>query len=538
MLVKDIIIEQLSKFGVNNIYTYPGDTTLSFMSALKDSPIKLYSTKHESAAALMASAESKLTGNISVCLSHSGPGTANIINGIADAASDRTPLLLISGQVESYNMGTNYKQFINQIELTNPLTVYSSIIFNPEMVVDLLYKAMTMAIIRGGVSHLVIPMDIWDKESSAVPREYPEHTKIKQMPDDNLIEQAANQINQAQKPVIIYGRGCKGLRDQLITFAEQISAPLISTLPASGIIEYDFPNEMGVLGHSGNQYASELLSDSDLIIILAATWWPIDYTPRQPNVIQFDINPENIGASHPVNLGIPGDIKVSIEKLLERLKNTYNQQWAEKINEIKNKWLKEVEQGYSTEDWPLPPSSIIKTISENSGDNEIISLDSGDNVIYFGKFFGNHCQNVLISGSWRTMGFALPAALSAKINYPYSNVIALMGDGGIGMVMAELLTASRYQLPIVIIVINNGNLAMEKNRMIAAGLNIEEVDITNPDFVKLAESCGIKGYRVDSLENFRKILNNAKSKDQAVLIDVPVASPVIPGTKLMKEVTV
>ncbi len=141
MLVKDILIKQLEKFGVKHIYNYPGDTTLRFISALKNSNIKLFSTKHEGTAGLMASAESKLTGDISVCLSHSGPGTANILNGIADAASDRVPMLLISGQVETYNIGTNYKQFINLMELTNPLTIYSSILINPKTIVDLLYKA-------------------------------------------------------------------------------------------------------------------------------------------------------------------------------------------------------------------------------------------------------------------------------------------------------------------------------------------------------------------------------------------------------------
>src|SRR5690554_3512918 len=146
MLVKDIIIKELEEFGVKQIYNYLGDTTLSFLSALKNSSIKIFSSQHESAAGLMASAESKATGNLAVCLSHSGPGTVNIINGIADASKDKIPLLLISGQVATHNLGTNYKQYLNQIELTNPLTVYSNIVINPEGIIDTLYKAMTTAI--------------------------------------------------------------------------------------------------------------------------------------------------------------------------------------------------------------------------------------------------------------------------------------------------------------------------------------------------------------------------------------------------------
>lgn len=533
MLVKDLIIKQLEKFGVKHIYNYPGDTTLKFISSLKDSNIKLFSPKHEGTAGLMASAESKLTGNISVCLSHSGPGTANILNGIADAASDRVPMLLISGQVETYNMGTNYKQFVNLAELTNPLTVYSSVLINPESTIDLLYKAVSMAIARGGVSHIIVPMDIWDMESTATCREYPEHLKVKKIPDPGLIQKAVEIINKSEKPVIIYGRGCKNIRNELIEIAEKISAPIISTLPAAGIVDYGFPYEMGVLGHSGNQYASELLKKSDLIIKLTATWWPSDYTPKEPNIIQFDTAKENIGASHPVTLGIPGDISLAIKQLKTNLNEKNNQMWIDHMNEIKNKWIKEVNQGYAENEWPLSPSQIIKAFSESCDENDIISLDSGDNVIFFGKFFGNKCKDVLISGTWRTMGFGLSAALTVKINYPQNNSIVITGDGGLTMVMAELLTAKRYNLPITIILLNNENLAMEKNRMIKAGLPTEEVELTNPDFVKLAEACGITGVRVDNLDNFKKIIKETHNNEQAVLIDVPVSSPIIPGTKLM-----
>ncbi|MFW6287613.1 MAG: thiamine pyrophosphate-binding protein [bacterium] len=533
MLVKDLIIKQLETFGVKHIYNYPGDTTLPFLASLKNSNIKLFSTKHEGAAGLMASAEAKLTDNISVCLSHSGPGTANILNGIADAASDRVPLLLISGQVETYNIGTNYKQFINQMELTNPLTVYSAILINPETTVDILYKAFTMAIAKGGVSHIIIPMDLWDMESSAVCREYPEHLNIKKIPDTNLINKAADMIKKSTKPVIIYGRGCKGLAGELCEIAEKISAPLISTLPAAGIVDYGFSFEMGILGHSGNQYASELLDESDLIIKLAATWWPIDYTPRQANIVQFDTAVENIGASHPVTLGIPGDIKMSLSELLKVLPSKNNQQWIDQMTGVKEKWIAEVNQGYSDSNWPLPPSRAIKIFSSLCSENDIISLDSGDNVIFFGKFFGNKCFDVLVSGTWRTMGFGIPAALAAKINYPENNSIVITGDGGLTMVMSELLTASRYKLPITILVLNNGNLAMEKNRMIVAGLATEEVELTNPDFVKLAESCGIKGIRVDNIEALQEAITQSLNSDTAVLIDIPVDSPIIPGTKLM-----
>ncbi len=153
----------------------------------------------------MASAEAKLTGKLAVCITHSGPGTANIINGIADAASDRVPLLLLSGQVPTYNIGTNYKQYINQLELTNPLTVFSSQITNPESVIDLLYKAMTTAISRGGVSHLSIPMDLWEMETNALSRKFPDHLKQKQIPEKKLLDKVKQKINKSAKPAMVLG---------------------------------------------------------------------------------------------------------------------------------------------------------------------------------------------------------------------------------------------------------------------------------------------------------------------------------------------
>ncbi|MFW6377616.1 MAG: thiamine pyrophosphate-binding protein, partial [bacterium] len=205
MLVKDIIIKQLEVINLKHIYNYPGDTTLSFLSALKNSSIKVFSSQHEGAAGLMASAEAKATGKLGVCLAHSGPGTANIVNGIADASMDRAPLLLISGQVATHNLGTNYKQFLKQIELTNPLTQYSTIVVNPEGIIDTLYKAITTAIIKGGVSHLIIPMDIWDQETADSPREYPQHLDLKMIPNSNIIDKVAAEINKAEKISIIYG---------------------------------------------------------------------------------------------------------------------------------------------------------------------------------------------------------------------------------------------------------------------------------------------------------------------------------------------
>ncbi|OCL28009.1 pyruvate oxidase [Orenia metallireducens] len=527
-----VIIEQLNKWGVEHIYGYAGDTILKFFSELKDSPIKLYTTKHESAAGLMASAESKLKGQLSVCLADGGPGSVNILNGVADAYSDRTPMLLITGQVESWNMGTNYEQFIKQMNITDSLTVYSAMVTNPESIVDLMVKAMTKALVEGGVSHLIVPMDMWDKETNAQARDYLPHLDEVRLPDDELINQSVELINQAQRPVILYGRGVKGCREELLEFANKINGGLISTLAAKGMVEYDQPLFLGGLGHAGNEKADNLLKESDLIIILGATWWPMDSVPRNPRVIQFDAIKENIGMNHPVEVGVLGEIRSSLELLLEKVSAKNNQEWREKIEGTRQQLIDKLSTEYENNEEGICPKEIIKAISNNIGENEIITLDSGDNVVWFGKYFNKRCEEVLISGKWRTMGFALPAALAAKINYPEKPVTCIIGDGGIGMVLAELLTARRYNLPIRIIVMNNGLLAMERNKMLSANLEREEVNLSNPDFIKLAEVCGIRGMRAESVKELDYILNQNQDITETILIDVATADPIPTGTKL------
>jgi pyruvate dehydrogenase (quinone)/pyruvate oxidase len=527
-----VMIEQLNNWGVEHIYGYAGDTILKFFSELKDSPIKLYTTKNEAAAGLMASAESKLKGQLSVCLADGGPGTTNILNGVADAYSDRTPMLLITGQVESWNIGTNYEQFIKQMNLTDSLTVYSALVTNPESIVDLLVKAMTKAIVEGGVSHLVIPMDMWDKEVNAQARDYLPHLDELRLPDDELINQSVELINQAQKPMILYGRGAKGCREELLEFANKINGGLISTLAAKGMIEYNQQLYLGGLGHAGNEKADNLLKEADLVIILGATWWPMDSVPRNPRIIQLDAIKENIGMTHPVEVGVLGELKSSLQLLLEKVSAKNNQEWRAKVEGTRELLLTKLSREYNNNQTGICPKEVMKSLANILGEDEIITLDSGDNVVWFAKYFSKRCEEVLISGKWRTMGFALPAALAAKINYPQKPVTCIIGDGGIAMVLAELLTAKRYNLPVRIIVMNNGVLAMERNKMLSANLKEEEVNLSNPDFIKLAESCGIKGMRAESVEELDYILNQHQDMTETILIDVVTAAPVPAGTKL------
>jgi len=307
---------------------------------------------------------------------------------------------------------------------------------------------------------------------------------------------------------------------------------LINSLPAAHLIKFENPFSLGGLGLSGSEEATQLLNEAELIVILGTNWWPMDYTPRNPVIIQIDACRENIGATHPVNVGLWGDMKKTLSLLIDRVKDKDNKDWINRINEARKAWFDNLNKEEISNSQSLMPKSIIEAISENTGENEIITLDSGDNVIWFGKHFANSCSSILLSGTWRTMGFSLPAALAAKINRPESPVTSINGDGGLIMVLSELLTAVRYKIPVRILVLNNGTLAMEKNRMINANIPIKGVDLNNPDFIKIAEACGLNGIRVNSVDHLNQILKDTQNISEPVLIDIPTANPIPPGTKL------
>ena len=221
-----------------------------------------------------------------------------------------------------------------------------------------------------------------------------------------------------------------------------------------------------------------------------------------------------------------------MKKMLETMPDKKNKDWLDRIKQVEHSSPSNPDSGKEKSSPLLSPDQVIPVISEQIRKQEIITLDSGDNVLWFSKYFTNKCQDVLISGSWRTMGFGLPAALAAKINFPDNPVTTITGDGGLTMVLAELLTARRYNLAVRVIVLNNNSLAMEKNRMLCAELNPEEVSSTNPDFVKLANACGVKAFRANNLNQLKEVIKKTELIEQTVLIDIPVSSPILPGTKL------
>jgi len=530
--VADIIVEQLAKWGVRSIYGVMGDAIFHLTDALaRQDTIRLYTTRHESTAAFMASAQAKLTGQLGVCIATSGPGLANLLNGLADAANDRAPVLAITGQVESYFVGTDRKQYIDQQAFISPLAGYSDELAYPDAIVNLLTKAMKTAIGQGRVAHLSIPRDMLGAIVNVQIRNPEPYLTTHPLSNQETIFKGIDILNQAQRPVIMVGKGALGLTQPLIQIAEKMKAGLITTLPAKGVMPYNHPLALGGIGAAGTETSTKILEQADTVLVVGTTWWPTDYTPRQAKIVQIDVVPENIGKSQEASYGIVGDAKVILPQIAQMLSNIPKPEWEETIKQIKEQWNtrmgEEVSQGGS----PIPPQRIMHALQQVIPSNAIITLDVGDHLVWFNRIFQANGQRILISGNWRSMGFGLPAALAAKIAQPESPVVAIVGDGGIGMTLADFLTAVYYQLPVVVAVLNNGCLAMERNRLKLTDLHQLGSGLYNPDFAAFAEACGGMGIKVQHSDELEPALRKAFNAGQPVILDISTEPAMVPTTK-------
>lgn len=270
------------------------------------------------------------------------------------------------------------------------------------------------------------------------------------------------------------------------------------------------PNLLQGIGEGGNPYAPEVFKEADVVLLAGTTWWPEGYVPTDARIIQIDKNFDKVEKGIPVELGITGKTEEVVPLLIKSLQGfSHSADWLARCREAKEKWARQNEQESHTSGSPVYPSTIVRAIEQTVDADAILTLDTGNVTVWMNRNLRQKDQTVLFSGYWRTMGFGLPAAMAAKLEKPEKQVVAVVGDGGLEMTLADLLTATRYELDITVIVMNNHALQMERDKLKAAGEEEVGVELTNPDFVKIAEACGWKGFRIESDSNLDDVLQEA-----------------------------
>ncbi|NLY90644.1 MAG: thiamine pyrophosphate-binding protein [Firmicutes bacterium] len=337
------VVQQLAAWGVKSVYGVAGDAILPLLAALNEHPqIRFYSVIHEATAAFMASAQAKLTGELGVCVATSGPGVANLLNGLMDAKKDRAPVLALTGQVASYNLDTDYKQAADENLLLAPAVGYSGLASTPKAANDLLGKALRTAVAQGSPVHLAFTKDIWSAPV-AQPVHPPEPylmTKAHSSPE--VVAGAFPLLNEAERPAILAGRGAMGLGPLLLDLATHWESGITLTMPAKGTVPGEHPLVLGGLGPGGSEAASKMLAEADLLLIAGATWWPELYLPEHLKIVQLDTAVENIGGKIPVTYGLAGDLHLLLPRLREGIQKKEKPRWQQRLAELKADWQAEI----------------------------------------------------------------------------------------------------------------------------------------------------------------------------------------------------
>jgi pyruvate oxidase len=519
------LVELLIEWGVDHIYGMPGDSINSIIEPLRKAQdkIKFIQVRHEEAGALAAAAYAKLTGKIGVCTAIAGPGAIHLLNGLYDAKLDKVPVLALTGQVESDLLGTDSFQEVNLERMFDDVAVYNQRIMSAEQLPAVVNQAIRTAYARKGVAVLTIPDDIPRFEVGKEARLTSSFTAQQEiLPLKEDLQQAKELLNAAERPVILAGRGTQGIRETLLGFAEKIAAPIVLTLPGKGAIPDKHPYCLGGLGLIGTKAAYEAMQDTDLLLMIGTSFPFTGFLPDHAKTIQIDIDPYQIGKRYPVDVGLAGEAGLTIVWLMENVRENESREFLEACQETMQNWWSRLEKQEEVDSVPIKPQRVIRALQEVAEEDAVLSVDVGNVTVWMARHFHMAHQKMIISSWLATLGCGLPGALAGQIAYPDRQVFAICGDGGFGMTMNDFVTAVKYRLPIVIVVLNNHKIAMIKFEQEVMG-NIEYgTDLQNPNFAKYAEACGGVGYRVERPEELLPAFKEAVKHRKPCIIDVVV----------------
>ncbi|MDD1653573.1 MAG: thiamine pyrophosphate-dependent enzyme [Methanomicrobiales archaeon] len=519
--VSDVIMDALAAWGVTLVFGIPGTSSLGLVDAVRKRPgMRYIVVRHEENAALAASAYHKLTGGIAACLTIAGPGATNLATGLYDAKEDSAAVISLNGQVEIQYTGPGGFQEVDQDAFFRPITVFNNTLADPAMTIPLMTKALRHAVLQRGVSQLSVPNDVqkMPHAGSVCPRDacIPNDAIL---PPEEEMARAAALIDGGKRPVILAGWGAFPFAPQVAALAEHLAAPIITTFRAKGILPEDHPAVVSVLGTVGTPEARALASEADPLIALGVGFSKQTHVPVDRPMVQLDLDPLKLGrGDRAVNLW--GNCGVVIPRLTARVRPRNDGAMAARIAGMKQEIAARREREADPRAVPLRPPYVMKVLSEVIPEDALISIDVGENGWWFGRNFVMKRQRFVMSGYLATMGFGLPGAIAAKLAHPEKTVFCITGDGGFAMAMAEVATAVKYRLPMVIVVLNNHELGMIRVEQETERYPVFATELTNPDFAEYGRACGGEGIRVERPMDLEPAIRKAMGMELPVIVDV------------------
>jgi len=520
--VSDVLIEQIAEWGVQYVFGIPGTSTLGLVDAIRKSGrIQYIQVRHEQTAAFMASAYGKLTGHVAACLGVSGPGATNLATGLYDASLDHSPVLALTGLVARQLIGPGSVQEIDQYSFFEPICVFNKILMSEDQTTMLATLAIRHALLDRGVAHIGVPSDV-----QKLPCDAPILPLEGRMPnlafgqEETLIEKAAHIIDKAERPVIIAGFGARGQGTKLLRLASKISAPIVTTFRAKGVIDEDNELCAGCHGGIASTAAAALVRKADLLIVIGCSFSDLTRIPEK-KMVQIDINMKMIAKNYPVEVGLIGNSAVLIPKLAEKVREKQNAAYLAEIAQLKREWLEQLQREADSSLKPIRPPYIMKVLNEKIADNAVISLDVGENCWWFGRNFQmKRTQKMVMSGYLASMGFGLPGAMAAALAYPDRQIVCITGDGGFSMVMEDFLTVLKYRMPVKVFVLNNQSLGMIQQEQKVEGYEKWQTELYGFNFAEFAENAGGAGIKVTDPAELEDAVERALVLSKTVIVDI------------------
>lgn len=517
-----VIVEVLESAGVKHIYGVVGDTLNHITDAISKSTIQWVHTRHEEVGAFAAGAESYMSGVLAGCAGSCGPGSLHLINGVFEAHRNHAPLIVIASQLDTMSLGLDMPQDVDFKTVFSDCSVFCEQVYNAEQARRIAVLACQAAISKRGPAVIILPVDISNTEiKDDVPYSVHFPNPVRRPSDDEL-KQTASIIAQGKKIGIYAGAGCQGAHDLLVTLAKKIKAPIAHTSRAKDFVEYDNPYNVGMTGLLGVQSGFHMMTDCDTLLLLGADFAWGQFYPQHAKIVQIDRDASRLGRRHPVTLGLEGDVVASLEALIpllqERTDDSFLKECLEERKKTEATLLAEEEIGHGS---VIHPQYLTSLLSKYADDDAIIAADTGTSMVWVLRHFKtNGKRRTMVSLRHATMANAMPQALGLKKAYPNRQVISLSGDGGLAMLMGDLLTIHQENLPIKIVVVNNGALDFVEMEMKTEGLLNNFTDLKNPSFAKIAEAIGLKGYEVLKAADLDQAVQDFLSHPGPALLDV------------------
>ena len=525
--VAELFVDVLAGADVRRIYGVAGDSLNGITDSVRvRKEMEWVGVRHEETAAFAAGAEAALTGKLAVCAGSCGPGNLHLINGLYDCHRSRVPVLAIAAQIPTQEIGSGYFQETHPEHLFKECSHFCELVSQPSQMPRILEIAMQTALAKRGVAVVVLPGDVALSDAVSQDRRIAfTYTRPGVTPCREELDRLAAELNRAQKVTILAGAGCAGAHDELVELAGKLQSPIVHALRGKEFIEYDNPYDVGMTGLLGFSSGYQAMMNCDSLLMLGTDFPYQQFYPKSARILQVDLRGEQLGRRSRVDLGIQGGAVETMRALLPAIEQKQNRSHLEEsLNHYREarKGLDDLATGKPGQ-LPIHPQYVAKVLNELASEDAIFTVDVGTPVIWAARYLTmNGRRRLLGSFNHGSMANALPQAIGAQISHPGRQVVTLSGDGGVSMLMGDLLSLRQLNLPVKMVVFNNGSLGFVELEMKATGFLSHATDLLNPDFAKIAEGTGILGLHVDDPEKVRSALEQAFAHNGPALVDIAV----------------